>query len=178
MASETVRVRFAPSPTGMLHVGNARTALYNWLFARRSGGVFILRVEDTDLERSQAQYARQLMEDLRWLGLDWDEGPGGTSLDGNVWDDEHGAHGPYRQSERLNIYAKHTERLLKEGKAYACFCTPEELETERKVAAAEHKPQAYSGKCRYLTQEEIEEKLKAGKAFAVRLKIEDHPLKF
>jgi nondiscriminating glutamyl-tRNA synthetase len=178
MNSDTVRVRFAPSPTGLLHVGNARTALYNWLFARRHGGVFILRIEDTDLDRSQAQYETQLIEDLRWLGLDWDEGPGGTAPAGSVWGDEHGAYGPYRQSERLDIYAKYTERLLKEGKAYACFCSPEELEAERKAAHAEHRPQAYSGKCRYLAQDEIEQYLTEEKPFAVRLKIEDHPLKF
>jgi nondiscriminating glutamyl-tRNA synthetase len=178
MDSEKVRVRFAPSPTGLLHVGNARTALYNWLFARRHGGEFILRIEDTDLERSQAQYEKQLIEDLHWLGLDWDEGPAGTAPESSLWGDEHGAHGPYRQSERLRIYAKHTEKLLKEGKAYACFCTPEELDADRETAAAEHRAQAYTGKCRYLSQEEIDANLAAGKAFAVRLKIEDHPLTF
>jgi glutamyl-tRNA synthetase len=178
MSTARVRVRFAPSPTGLLHVGNARTALYNWLFARREGGVFILRIEDTDLERSQAQYEKQLIEDLRWLGLDWDEGPAGTAREGSVWGDEHGALGPYRQSERLEIYAGHTERLLKERKAYPCFCTPEELEAERKTAAAEHRAQAYTGKCRDLTQAEIDRNLAEGKPFAVRLKIEDHPLKF
>ena len=178
MSAEAVRVRFAPSPTGLLHVGNARTALYNWLFARRHGGAFILRIEDTDRERSEAQYERSLIEDLRWLGLDWDEGPGGSAKAGDIWSDEHGKHGPYRQSERLKIYARHTERLLNEGKAYPCFCTPEELEAERKAAAAEHRPQAYTGKCRYLSKEEVEENLAAGKPFAVRLKIEDHPLTF
>jgi glutamyl/glutaminyl-tRNA synthetase len=109
------RVRFAPSPTGLLHVGNARTALYNWLFARRQGGQFLLRIEDTDLERSEARCETQLIEDLRWLGLDWDEGPG------DLGQPEKGAYGPYRQSERLSIYAQHTERLLSEGKAYRCF---------------------------------------------------------
>src|SRR6185437_12490064 len=178
MANEKVRVRFAPSPTGLLHVGNARTALYNWLIARRHGGAFILRIEDTDLERSQPRYEQQLIEDLRWLGLDWDEGPEGTARSHNLWGDEHGRFGPYRQSERLKIYARHTERLLKEGKAYPCFCTPDELESERKSAAAEHLPQAYSGKCRYLSQEEVDENLRAGQPFAVRLKIEDHPLTF
>jgi nondiscriminating glutamyl-tRNA synthetase len=178
MANDTVRVRFAPSPTGLLHVGNARTALYNWLFARRHGGAFILRIEDTDRERSQMRYEHQLIEDLHWLGLDWDEGPEGTARTHNLWGDEHGKFGPYRQSERLKIYAKHTERLLKEGKAYPCFCTPDELEAERNAAAAEHRPQTYSGKCRYLTQEDVDENLRAGKPFAVRLKIEDHPLTF
>ncbi len=178
MSDDTVRVRFAPSPTGLLHVGNARTALYNWLFARRHGGVFVLRIEDTDRERSETQYEKQLIEDLHWLGLDWDEGPAGSAKAGDIWGDEHGKHGPYRQSERLKIYAKHTERLLNEGKAYPCFCMPEELDAERKAATAEHRAQAYSGKCRDLSQAEVEANLAAGKPFAVRLKIEDHPLKF
>ncbi|HEX8810417.1 MAG TPA: glutamate--tRNA ligase, partial [Terracidiphilus sp.] len=166
------RVRFAPSPTGMLHVGNARTALYNWLFARRTGGDFLLRIEDTDLERSEARYETQLIEDLHWLGLDWEEGPGRLNSA------PEGAYGPYRQSERLEIYAKHTEQLLSERKAYRCFCTPEELEAERKQAAAEHRPQVYSGKCRNLSHETINQNLAAGKPYAVRLRIEDHPLRF
>jgi glutamyl-tRNA synthetase len=172
MMNPIPRVRFAPSPTGLLHVGNARTALYNWLFARRSGGKFILRVEDTDLERSEARHETQLIEDLIWLGMDWDEGPG---VDGEP---AKGDFGPYRQSERLAIYAEHTERLLAEGKAYRCFCTPEQLEAERALAAAEHRPQVYSGRCRNLPATEIEYNLSTGKHFAVRLKIEDHPLRF
>ena len=172
MNTTNPRVRFAPSPTGMLHVGNARTALYNWLFARRTGGVFLLRIEDTDLERSEARYETQLMEDLRWLGLDWDEGPADADSG------EKGEFGPYRQSERLAIYAEHTEWLLNEGRAYPCFCTPEELEAERKQAVTEHSPQVYCGRCRTLDQATIDENLAAGKPFAVRLKIEDHPLRF
>jgi glutamyl-tRNA synthetase len=169
-------------------VGNARTALYNWLFARRHGGQFILRIEDTDLERSETRYEAQLIEDLRWLGLDWDEGPAGPGRTGGPSGTEEGEalekggekgeFGPYRQSERLEIYAAHTERLLAEGKAYRCFCTPEELEAERKLATAEHRPQIYSGRCRNLTPAEIEKNLAAGKPFAVRLRIEDHPLRF
>jgi glutamyl-tRNA synthetase len=166
------RVRFAPSPTGLLHVGNARTALYNWLFARHTGGQFILRIEDTDLERSEARFELQLMEDLHWLGLDWDEGPGLSGLP------DVGDYGPYRQSERLDIYAEHTERLLLEGKAYRCFCTQEDLEAERQRAVDEHLPQIYSGHCRLLTQVEIGRNLAAGLPYAVRLKIEDHPLRF
>src|SRR5215468_7582850 len=132
---DKVRVRFAPSPTGQLHIGNVRTALFNWLFARQKGGAFILRIEDTDVERSEARYETQLIDDLKWLGLDWDEGP-----------DVGGDYGPYRQSDRMQIYHDYAERLLREGKAYLCFCTPEELEAERQRAAALHRPQIYSGK--------------------------------
>lgn len=172
MTNTIPRVRFAPSPTGLLHVGNARTALYNWLFARRTGGLFLLRIEDTDLDRSEARYETQLIEDLHWLGLEWDGGPGADD------EPDTGDHGPYRQSERLPIYAEHTERLLAEGKAYRCFCTPEELEAERAQAAAEHGAQVYSGRCRNLSASQIEQNLAAGKHFAVRLRIENHPLRF
>ena len=172
MTSIIPRVRFAPSPTGLLHVGNARTALYNWLFARHTGGLFLLRIEDTDLERSETRYETQLIEDLHWLSIHWDGGPGAD------FEPDTGDHGPYRQSERLNIYAEHTERLLAEGKAYRCFCTPEELEDERALAAKEQRPQVYSGRCRNLPADEISRNLAAGKHFAVRLKIEDHPLRF
>jgi glutamyl-tRNA synthetase/nondiscriminating glutamyl-tRNA synthetase len=172
MNTRTTRVRFAPSPTGLLHVGNARTALYNWLFARRTGGAFILRIEDTDLERSEARYETQLMEDLRWLGLDWDEGPGSAT------GPETGAFGPYRQSERLDLYAEYTDRLLAQGKAYRCFCTPEQLEDERKMAAVMHRPQVYSGRCRNLTTDAINQKLDARSPFAVRLHIGEEPLRF
>jgi glutamyl-tRNA synthetase/nondiscriminating glutamyl-tRNA synthetase len=175
---KNVRVRFAPSPTGMLHVGNARTALYNWLVARRSGGTFLLRIEDTDLERSEARYEAQLLEDLVWLGLGWDEGPCRPGRTGNVLDESVGEVGPYRQSQRLEIYAEHTEKLLNEKKAYRCFCTPEELEAERAQAIAEHRPQIYSGRCRALAPEVIEKNLAEGKPFAVRLKILPHPLRF
>ena len=157
-----IRVRFAPSPTGMLHVGNARTALYNWLFARHNQGSFLLRVEDTDVERSEARYEVQLIEDLRWLGLDWDEGP-----------EVGGPYGPYRQTERMDIYQQHTDRLLSEGKAYRCFCTPEELEQERQAAVREQRPQIYSGKCRRLRREPA-----GGELFAVRLAVPETPLRF
>src|ERR1700756_1515122 len=167
MNKEKTRVRFAPSPTGLLHVGNARTALYNWLFARHTDGDFLLRIEDTDVDRSEERHETQLMEDLRWLGLEWDEGPG-----------VEGPHAPYRQSERLGIYREHTERLLKEGKAYRCFCTNEELEAERTRAAAEHRPQGYSGKCRAVDAERSAERAALGEPFAVRLRIPEHPLRF
>jgi nondiscriminating glutamyl-tRNA synthetase len=167
MPNPTPRVRFAPSPTGMLHVGNARTALYNWLFARHSGGVFVLRIEDTDVERSEARYETQLIEDLHWLGLDWTEGP-----------QIGGPYAPYRQSERLEIYHRHTEQLLASGKAYRCFCTAEELEEERQLALQQHRTQVYSGKCRTLTATEALNRAGAGEAFAVRLAVPDAPLRF
>jgi nondiscriminating glutamyl-tRNA synthetase len=167
MLNPTPRVRFAPSPTGLLHVGNARTALYNWLFARHTGGEFLLRIEDTDVERSEARYEAQLIEDLRWLGLDWTEGP-----------QIGGPYAPYRQSERLEIYHQHTERLLGEGKAYRCFCTAEELEQERQLALREQRAQVYSGKCRALAASEAQTRAVAGESFAVRLAVPDAPLRF
>ncbi|MGD0365872.1 MAG: glutamate--tRNA ligase [Acidobacteriaceae bacterium] len=167
MPEKLPRVRFAPSPTGFLHVGNARTALYNWLFARHTGGAFLLRIEDTDLDRSEMRHETQLMEDLLWLGLDWEEGPG-----------VEGPHAPYRQSERLGIYREHTDRLLAEGKAYRCFCIAEELEAERHEAAAAHRPQVYSGRCRAVSGTDSAARATAGEPFAVRLRIPDHPLRF
>ena len=166
-ASRPVRVRFAPSPTGLLHVGNARTALYNWLFARHMGGTFLLRIEDTDVERSEERHETQLMEDLLWLGLSWSEGP---MVGGEL--------GPYRQSERLGIYAEHTARLLSAGKAYRCFCTVEQLEADRRQALATHQPQNYVGRCRGISLESSNARASAGESFAVRLKIPDHPLRF
>jgi len=134
------RVRFAPSPTGELHIGGARTALFNWLFARHFGGKFILRIEDTDIARSSEQFSRSLMEDLRWLGLDWDEGP-----------EVGGDYGPYFQSQRSEIYKYYALKLLKEKKAYFCYCTPEELEEEKQRMQREGQPPRYSGRCRNLS---------------------------
>ncbi len=172
MDSGTIRVRFAPSPTGLLHVGNARTALFNWLFARRMGGKLVLRIEDTDSERSKAVYEKKLIADLVWFGLTWDEGPNENDPG------ETGEFGPYHQSKRIDIYSSHTAQLLAEGNAYRCFCTPEELDEERKRAIDEHRPQVYSGKCRKLTKPETKENLLRGKTYSVRLKIPDHPIKF
>ncbi len=132
-----VRVRFAPSPTGYLHVGGARTALYNWLFARHENGVFILRIEDTDVERSTDESVTTILDALRWLGLDWDEGP-----------EVGGPAGPYRQAERLKLYQEHARKLLDDGKAYYCTCTPEELEARRKAALAAGTSPKYDGRCR------------------------------
>ena len=134
--STPVRVRIAPSPTGFAHLGTASTALYNVLFARREGGTFVLRVDDTDLLRNRDEYEQVIYEALHWLGLDWDEGP-----------DRGGPHGPYRQSERLDTYKDHAARLLAEGKAYRCYCTPEELDLERQQAQKEHRPYVYSRRC-------------------------------
>jgi glutamyl-tRNA synthetase/nondiscriminating glutamyl-tRNA synthetase len=155
-----------------LHVGNVRTALFNWLFARQQGGAMILRIEDTDLERSEARYETQLFEDLKWLGLDWDEGLDVTTQPGG------GPYGPYRQSDRLQIYRDYAERLVREGKAYLCFCTEEELEAERQHAVANQLPQIYSGRCRGLDTAEAEKRRAAGEQAAIRLKIPEHPIRF
>ncbi|HWC17347.1 MAG TPA: glutamate--tRNA ligase [Terriglobales bacterium] len=162
-----VRARFAPSPTGLLHVGNARTALFNWLFVRQKKGMHVLRIEDTDLERNEARFEAQLLDDLRWLGIDWDEGP-----------DIGGQFGPYRQSDRMDIYRRYAEHLLGEGKAYLCFCTAEELERERQQAAEERRPQIYSGRCRQCDAEEARRRRANGEAAAIRLKIPEHPIRF
>lgn len=164
---QKIRVRFAPSPTGQLHIGNVRTALFNWLFARQKRGVFILRIEDTDVERSEARYETQLLEDMKWLGLDWDEGP-----------DVGGPYPPYRQSDRMDIYRENAERLLREHKAYYCFCSAEELERERQRAMAEQRPPIYSGKCLRLDPAEVERRRATGEPAAIRLKIPEHPIKF
>lgn len=149
MDNPTIRCRIAPSPSGFLHIGTAKTALYNWLFARSQGGTFILRLEDTDAERSDEQYVQAMCEGFKWLGIDWDEGPkfGDES--------EKGAFGPYRQSSRSDLYRREAARLLAEGKAYKCFCTKEELDAQRELAALEKRPPRYSGKCRNLSPEEI-----------------------
>jgi nondiscriminating glutamyl-tRNA synthetase len=155
-----VRVRFAPSPTGFLHVGNVRTALFNWLFARRNNGVFILRIEDTDAERSRIQYEKQIIEDLQWLGLEWSEGI-----------ERGGECGPYRQSERYSIYQQYAQRLLDEDKAFRCFCTEEELEQVRQAQLARNEMQRYSGKCRRLSPAEVQARLKSGAVSTVRLRV-------
>jgi nondiscriminating glutamyl-tRNA synthetase len=156
----TVRVRFAPSPTGFLHVGNVRTALFNWLVARRRQGAFILRIEDTDADRSSPQYEKQLMEDLRWLGLDWDEGP-----------DRDGSYGPYRQSERYALYQQHAQRLLGEDKAFRCFCSEVELEHVRHEQLARSEMPRYSGKCRNLLPADVALRMKAGSSPTLRLRV-------
>lgn len=155
-----MRVRFAPSPTGHLHVGNARTALFNWLLAHGKDGIFILRIEDTDAERSTRESEAGILEDLRWLGLDWDEGP-----------DVGGVHGPYRQSERLHLYASYANELIAAGQAYYCFCSPGKLEDERKADLAAGRPPKYHGTCRSIPPAEARARMDAGERPVIRFKI-------
>lgn len=143
------RVRFAPSPTGYLHVGGARTALFNWLFARHTGGTFILRIEDTDFERSSEAMVEGIVEGMRWLGLDWDEGP-------------------FFQSKRLDLYTATAEKLIASGHAYPCFCTKEELEQRRQLATAEGRQPMYDRRCRGLSADEVKTKRDAGLSSAIR----------
>src|SRR5947207_3201072 len=158
----TMRVRFAPSPTGQLHVGNARTALFNWLLARGSDGTFILRIEDTDVERSTHESDTAILRDLRWLGLDWDEGP-----------DIGGSRGPYRQSERLHLYQSYAKELLSADAAYHCFCSTAQLEAERQEALAAGRPARYAGTCRRLPREQVAERTAGGERAAIRFRVPD-----
>ncbi|MCS7204469.1 MAG: glutamate--tRNA ligase [Leptospiraceae bacterium] len=156
-----VRTRFAPSPTGFLHIGGARTALFNYLYAKARGGSFILRIEDTDQERSTKESERMILDALKWLGIQADEGP-----------EEGGKYGPYRQSERLHIYKKYTDYLLEKQLAYRCFCSPEELEAKQERSKRLGIPHVYDGKCRNLSASEIEEKIKKGIPYAIRFKVD------
>ncbi|MFZ0630490.1 MAG: glutamate--tRNA ligase [Acidobacteriaceae bacterium] len=150
----STRVRFAPSPTGYLHVGGARTALFNWLFARHFGGTFILRIEDTDFERSSEAMVEGILEGMRWIGLDWDEGP-------------------FFQSQRLPLYQATAEKLVASGHAYYCFCTKEQLEQRRAEAAAAGRPPMYDRRCRTLEIEEVAQRRAAGQTAAVRFAVPD-----
>jgi glutamyl-tRNA synthetase len=159
------KTRFAPSPTGLIHFGNVRTALFNVLLARRQGGSFLLRIEDTDLERSREEYVEALKEDLRWLGLDWQEGEaaGGDAA-------------PYRQSQRSPVYEQYLEKLEAQGRVYPCFCSAVELEVSRKVQAASGKPPRYSGKCAHLKADEIEKKKAEGLPYTLRFRMPSQTL--
>ncbi len=148
-----VKTRFAPSPTGYLHLGNARTAIFSYLFTRHHGGGFVLRIEDTDRERSKREYEEMLLKDLEWLGIEWDEF--------------------YRQSERFDIYREYVNKLLESGHAYPCFCTPEELDREREEAQRRGVAYRYSGKCRHLSPEEVEKLKREGKSFTIRFRVPD-----
>jgi glutamyl-tRNA synthetase len=161
------RVRFAPSPTGYLHVGGARTALFNWLFARRAGGVFVLRIEDTDVERSSVDMIEGILDGLRWLGLDWDEGP-----------KIGGPHAPYFQSERLDRYRAMADRLVAEGHAYFCYCTPDELKARRDAAEARDGGWKYDRACCRLTADEIAARERDRVPRAVRFKVPEGTLRF
>lgn len=155
----TVRVRIAPSPTGSLHVGNVRAGLFNWLFARHHGGVFILRIDDTDTERSEEAYLREAIEGFRWLGLDWDEGI-----------EVGGPHGTYRQSDRLDRYTEVADSFLVDGHAYRCFCTPEELDERRTLAQQEGRPPGYDGRCSTIPPVEALARAVDGERHSVRLR--------
>jgi len=155
-----VRVRIAPSPTGFLHIGLARTALFNYLFAKKNEGSFILRIEDTDLERSKPEFEKDILENLKWLGIDWSEGP-----------DNGGACGPYRQSQRLEIYKKYLEKLISEDKAYYCFCSEEELEAQRQYLLSIGEAPKYSGKCANLPKETVKKYLTGGKPSVIRFRV-------
>ncbi len=160
MSVSKVRVRFAPSPTGLLHIGGARTALFNWLFARHLGGTFVLRIEDTDRERSREEAAQALTEILAWLGLDWDEGP----IKG-------GPYGPYFQSQRLHLYREAVEKLVSSGYAYPCYCTPEELEARREDARQKGIAPRYDGRCGNLSAEQRQAYESEGRKPAIRIKV-------
>jgi glutamyl-tRNA synthetase len=155
-----VRVRFAPSPTGYLHLGSARTGLYNYIFARRHKGTFILRIEDTDPSRSTDEAIAQILRAMREMGLDWDEGP-----------EKPGPHAPYRQTERLLIYREYVERLLQTGHLYPCFCSPEQLEAERQAAQEAKRDWVYGGKCRALPTAEVERRIAAGEPYTLRMHV-------
>lgn len=165
--SSSVRVRFAPAPTGLLHIGNARTALFNYIFAKQHQGIFILRIEDTDVERSTEASLEQIFEDLRWLGIEWDEGP-----------DKEGPDGPYRQSQRSHLYLHYSEQMLKEGKAYKCFCSNERLEQLRKEQLQKGVMPRYDGRCRTLSQETILKMEEEGLKPVLRFRVGRGPIQF
>jgi len=160
MTEKEVRVRIAPSPSGNLHIGTARTGLFNYLFAKKMGGKYILRIEDTDAERTSKEYIKNIFDSLKALGLTWDEGP-----------DVGGEYGPYTQSERFDIYPKYAQKIVDAGYAYECFCTPEELDAEKEAAQKNKVAHVYSGKCQNLTEEEKEALRKEGRKPAIRFNV-------
>jgi len=162
-----VRTRIAPSPTGFLHVGLARTALFNYLFARQKGGIFVLRIEDTDKDRSKPEFEKDIVENLKWLGLEWNEGP-----------DTAGPYGPYRQRERLKIYEEYLKKLLEEDKAYYCFCSEEELEAQRQEQMSRGEAPKYPGKCASLDKETVKKYLAEGKSSVIRFRLSAKKVSF
>lgn len=171
---ETVRTRYAPSPTGYLHIGGTRTALFNYLFSKKNKGKFVLRIEDTDKERSKPEFEKNILQGLKWLGIKWDEGPV-PILNYNFGEPiKHkyiGEYGPYRQSERLEIYARYLKKLLEEGKAYHCFCSKEELEAQRQYQMSIGQPPHYNGKCRNLPESKVKRYLAEGRPSIIRFKM-------
>ncbi len=167
-----IRVRFAPAPTGFLHVGLARTALFNYLFAKKNQGTFILRIEDTDTKRSDLRFEKDIMENLKWLGIKWDEGPViNLKISTNKQNQKYiGNYGPYRQSERTEIYVKYLQKLLDQGKAYYCFCPEEDLEAMRQYQMSRAQPVCYNGKCSQLSKLEEKKYLAKNKPFVIRLR--------
>ena len=165
MDANSVKTRFAPSPTGRLHLGNIRTALFNYLLAARFNGQFLLRLEDTDAVRSEEKFEQAILEDLLWLSLAWQEGPG-----------KDGGNGPYKQSQRTDIYKKYFDKLLDHQQAYPCFCTEHELKLSRKSQLASGKPPRYTGKCRGLTTDEVDAKISEGQPSTLRFHVADDGL--
>jgi len=162
-----IRVRIAPSPTGALHIGTARSALFNYLFAKKNKGKFILRIEDTDKERSELRWTQDIIDGLKWLGIEWDEGP---DIAGNF--------GPYKQSQRNNLYEKYLKKLLDENKAYHCFCTSEELEDKRQEQMSRGLAPKYDGTCAHLSKEIIKKNLAEKKPSVIRFRVENKKVKF
>jgi len=160
-----IKVRFAPSPTGPLHIGGARSALFNYLFAAHQGGDFVLRIEDTDLDRSRREYEDEIITSLKWLGIEWNEGM-----------ELGGPNGPYRQTERLALYQQYADQLLKNGQAYPCFCSEEALQSERQEMMDHGEMPRYSGRCRDLTREEVAEKLAGGLKPTIRFRVPAHTI--
>jgi nondiscriminating glutamyl-tRNA synthetase len=167
-----IRVRMAPSPTGPLHIGTARTSLYNFLFARHVGGTYVLRIEDTDAARGSDEFERDIIDNLHWLGITWDEGPqvaGGEDI---------GPYGPYRQSQRQDLYAAEADRLLVSGQAFRCYCTAEELDAVRREQEARKEPPHYNGRCRNLTDAERDAFLREGRRAVIRFRVPDELVAF
>lgn len=166
-SKKPIRVRFAPSPTGQFHIGSARTTLFNWLFAKKEGGAFILRIEDTDIERSKQEFENVIFESIKWLGLNWDEGP-----------DIGGDYGPYRQSERLDIYEKYLNQLFEKEKVYYCFCSKEQLEEDRQAMLVQGLSPKYTGRCRNINKTNTKKRIAEGESSVIRFKVADSEVEF
>ncbi|MEA3293203.1 MAG: glutamate--tRNA ligase, partial [Patescibacteria group bacterium] len=162
-----IRTRIAPSPTGPMHIGVVRTALFNYLFAKKNNGKFILRIEDTDIERSKIEWEKNIIESLKWLGIQWDEGP-----------DIDGKYAPYRQSQRTQIYAKYLKKLLEEGKAYYCFCSKEDIEAKKQYQMSAGEPVSNKDECRDIPQETVKKYLEQGRPSVIKFKVIPKKIKF